>query len=147
MVRAVLDANVLLSAILRPEGPPGQVLRRFLAEGAFEMVMSPGIAAETARALAYPRIRRRLAKGFVPRDWVEDLAVLSILVEDGEAPRVCRDPDDDRYLAAAVAGRARFLVTGDGDLLAVREHDGVFVVTPREFLVVLSSGGGSPITR
>lgn len=139
MVRAVLDANVLLSALLRPAGPPGRILRAFLEEGAFEVVMTPGIAAEVERALGYPRLRRRLPAGFVAADWVEDLALLSVLVEDGVPPGVCRDPEDDRYLAAARAGGASFLVTGDDDLLSLREHAGVLVVTPRQFLVVLPS--------
>ncbi|MCK6480574.1 MAG: putative toxin-antitoxin system toxin component, PIN family [Planctomycetes bacterium] len=140
MLRAVLDANVLISALLRPAGPPGEILRRFLEEGAFELVLTPGIAAETARALAYPGIRKRLPAGFVPEDWVEDLALLAIVVEDGPAARVCRDPADDRYLAAAAAGGAVFLVTGDDDLLVLREHAGVLLVTPRQFLGVVPGG-------
>jgi uncharacterized protein len=51
---------------------------------------------------------------------------------------VSDDPDDDKYLAAAVEGRAAFVVTGDPDLLAGKEHAGVRIVSPREFLDVLS---------
>ena len=142
MLRAVLDAHVLVSALLRPAGPPGEILRLLLEKEAFELVLTPGIAEETARALGYPRVRKRLPKDFVPADWIEDLALLAILVEDGPGPGACRDPDDDRYLAAALAGRAAYLVTGDDDLLSLREHEGVLVIPPRRFLGLLSPAGG-----
>jgi predicted nucleic acid-binding protein len=50
---------------------------------------------------------------------------------------VCEDPDDDKYLAAALEGRAQYIVTGDRPFLALREYKGVRVVTPRTFLEVL----------
>ena len=48
--------------------------------------------------------------------------------------RVCRDPDDDRVLAAALAGEAEAIVTGDGDLLVLGAFEGVEILTPRGFL-------------
>jgi predicted nucleic acid-binding protein len=54
VLRAVLDANVYVSAAIRPEGPPGLVIRRLLDAAAFEAVLSPAIVAEGLRALAYP---------------------------------------------------------------------------------------------
>ena len=50
---------------------------------------------------------------------------------------IIQDPDDDKYLAAAVEGRARYVVTGDRDLLSLGEFEGVQVVTPRAFLDLL----------
>jgi predicted nucleic acid-binding protein len=48
-----------------------------------------------------------------------------------EAPGVSADPDDDKYVAAAVEGRPAFVVSGDPDLLDVGAHEGVRIVTPR----------------
>ena len=48
------------------------------------------------------------------------------------AVSACRDPDDLPLLGTAVAGRASLLVTGDKDLLVLREHAGIPIVTPRE---------------
>lgn len=59
MLRAVLDANVYVSALVRPEGPPGQIIERFLRSAAFEIVLSPAIVEEVLEALAYPKARRR----------------------------------------------------------------------------------------
>jgi predicted nucleic acid-binding protein len=47
---------------------------------------------------------------------------------------VCDDPDDDKYVAAAIEGRAAYVVTGDRTFLALKEHAGAEIVTPRAFL-------------
>jgi uncharacterized protein len=67
VLRVVLDANVYISALLRPEGPPGQIIERFLRDGAFAIVLSPAIVEEILRALAYPRLRR-LMRGAAPAE-------------------------------------------------------------------------------
>ncbi len=52
--------------------------------------------------------------------------------------RVCSNPDDDKFLATAVGGKADYLVTGEvGDLLHIQEYNGVAIVSPREFVSVL----------
>ena len=57
------------------------------------------------------------------------------LVIDPPGARVCSDPDDDKFLAAAVGGRADYLVTGDvSDLLHLGEYKGVAIVSPRDFV-------------
>jgi predicted nucleic acid-binding protein len=50
---------------------------------------------------------------------------------------VCADPDDDKYVAAAIEGRAAFVVTGDRQFLSVAEYYGVRFVSPRTFLDLL----------
>jgi len=69
----------------------------------------------------------------------EDIVVLSRLVAgDVEVASVCSDPDDDKYVAAAIAGRAPFVVTGDPHLLTLGEHEGIRMITPRAFLDLLN---------
>lgn len=137
MLRAVLDANIFVSAALRPQGTPGLVIGRFLSAAAFALVLSPVIVDEVLRALAYPKIRRALGRGDA-RLWFEDIVVLADLVAgDVELSGVCADPDDDKYLAAAIEGHAAFVVTGDRALLGLREHEGVRIVAPRAFLDLL----------
>ncbi|MBI5379195.1 MAG: putative toxin-antitoxin system toxin component, PIN family, partial [Nitrospirae bacterium] len=55
-------------------------------------------------------------------------------------PKVCRDPDDDAILGCAVEGRANYLVTGDQDLLVLREYMGVHIITARHYLERLHLG-------
>ena len=138
MLRAVLDANVFVSAAIHPGGPPGRIIERFLRTTAFTLVLSPGIVAEVLRALAYPKVRRYLRRDLDATLWFEDLVVLAEFVPGAaQVSDVSEDPDDDKYLAAAVEGRATFVVTGDPHLLAVRQYEGVRVVNPRAFLDLL----------
>ena len=143
MLRAVLDANVYVSAVIRPEGPPGRIIERFLREAAFEIVVSSAIVEEVLRALAYPKVRKHIRGHVDPELWFEDIVVLAQFVAGEREKRgVSEDPDDDKYIAAAVEGRAAFVVSGDPDLLAINEYEGLRFVSPRAFLRLL--GGWSP---
>jgi putative PIN family toxin of toxin-antitoxin system len=145
VLRAVLDANVFVSAAVRPVGTPGRLLRGFLTgEWPFELVTSPEIVDEVRRALAYPRVRKLVTGDLDPETWFLDLVSLSDVVDDtGRSAGISSDPDDDRYVAAAVEGRAQFIVTGDHDLLVIGEHEGIRVVSPRSFLDLLEARGKS----
>jgi uncharacterized protein len=138
VVRAVLDANVYVSAAVRPEGPPGQIIVRFLRGGAFEIVMSQAIVEEVLRALTYPKVRKYIRPGLDPELWFEDIIVLShLVVGDPEFQGASKDPDDDKYISAAIEGRAAFVVAGDSDLLDLKEYEGIRIVSPRVFFDLL----------
>jgi uncharacterized protein len=139
VIRAVLDANVYVSAAVRPEGPPGQIIDRFLRGGAFEIVMSQAIVEEVLRALSYPKVRKYIRSGLEAELWFEDIVVLSHLVAgEREFEGASKDPDDDKYIAVAIEGRAGFVVAGDAHLLDLKEYDGVRIVSPRVFLDLLA---------
>ncbi len=138
MLRAVLDANVYVSAILQPRGAPGLVVEEFLRDANFELVLSPAIVNEVLRVFGYRKLRKVLG-GVDAQLWFEDIVVLADVVVDRPLSGICDDPDDDKYLAAAVEGRASHVVTGDRRFLALGEHAGVVIVTPRAFLDLLGS--------
>jgi putative PIN family toxin of toxin-antitoxin system len=145
VLRAVLDANVFVSAAIRPEGPPGRILERFVRQAAFSLVLSPAIVDEVLRALAYPKVRKHMRAEIDPQFWFRGIAVLADLVAgDYSVHGVSRDPDDDKYLAAAVEGRARYVVSGDPDLLTVGEYAGVRIVSPRQFLHLSNAAASVP---
>lgn len=144
MLRAVLDANVFVSAAIHPNGPPGRITEQFLRADAFTLVLSEAIVDEIIRALAYPKVRRHVRPGLDPVLWMEDLVVLVDFVPDpSPMPGVSKDPDDDKCLAAAIAGRAPLVVSGDPHLLTVGEFEGVRIVKPRAFLNLLNAVGDS----
>jgi len=135
VIHVLLDAHVYVSAAVRAEGPPGQIIDRFLRGEAFEIVMSPTIVDEVLRALNYPKVRKYIRRGLDPELWFEDIVILSHLVAgEHEFAGASKDPDDDKYIAAAIEGRARFVVAGDSDLLDLKEYDGIRIVSPRAFL-------------
>lgn len=139
MLRAVLDANVFVSAAIRPEGTPGRLIERFLRVEAFEIVVSPAIVNEVTRVLAYPKVRRFISGAVDPLLWLHDIIVHADLVSGEVAlSGICDDADDEKYIAAAIEGRAQFVVTGDRKLLAVKQHERVRMVEPRTFLSFLA---------
>ncbi len=137
-MRVLLDANVLIIAAISPGGPPGKVVAAFLRHDAFELVLSPAIVAEVEVALVLPKVRKYLRDPDQALRWLADVVVLADLVTDtGAVKEVCRDPDDDAVLAAAVEGRATTIVTGDDDLLALGNYAGIAIVAPREFIELI----------
>ncbi len=76
--------------------------------------------------MAYPKVRNFIRAGLEPELWFEDILVLADLIPgDRSIAGACADPDDDKYLAAALEGRAAYLVTGDRQLLALSVYEGV----------------------
>jgi uncharacterized protein len=135
-VRAILDPNVIISALLSRDGTPARVLRAWL-EGRFDLIVSPLLLEELERALAYPKLAERIKaeEAMALIDWLRREA---ILVDDAaEAPTSrSEDPGDDYLLALAEAERA-VLVSGDRHLLALTEE--LPVLTAREFLVTVGA--------
>jgi uncharacterized protein len=129
-VRAVLDPNILIAALLSPTGAPAQLVGRWLA-GEFELVVSETLLAELERALAYPKLRARIT----PDEATELAALLrrgAVVAPDPPNPtRRSADPGDDYLLALAENERA-VLVSGDQHLLALAGE--LPVRTARAFL-------------
>jgi len=136
-LRAVVDTNVIVSALIRPAGAAG-ILMRCLREGAFTAVFSPELIDEIAAVLCHPKIRTKYRTS--PKDF-EDIAALFALrgdlVTGEERIRLCRDPDDDFLLEAAVSGNADYLVTGDEDLLSLKKLRQIKILKPAPFLAIL----------
>jgi putative PIN family toxin of toxin-antitoxin system len=137
-VRAVLDPNVLVSALLSRHGAPARIVERWLA-GEFELVASEALLTELERTLAYPRLRSRVpaeeAAGFIAL-----LRNAALSAADPEnPPQRSPDPGDDDLLALAEAEQA-VLVSGDGHLLGLASR--FPIESPRGFLEVLERLGG-----
>lgn len=138
-MRAVLDANVLISALIRPAGPPGRILVHLLRDQVFELVASPASLDELRRSLRYPKVRKYLGLSETEIDlWITALRAVAVLVE-GRVSRqiVTADPADDIYLAAATDGLVDYIVSGDRHLLDLGVHEGVRILSPRDFLTIL----------
>ena len=135
---AVADANVAVSSVISAAGAPAEIVRRW-HDQALDLAVSEDILAEYERVLRYPRIRRRhrLQDGEIA-SMVAGFRRFATLVEVVDRRRVViDDPDDDKYLNCARAAGAAFIVSGDQHLLALREHEGIRILTPRAFLVLL----------
>ena len=140
-MRAVLDPNVLISALLSPSGTPARIVRAW-REGAFELVASALLIAELERALGYPKIER-LIPAREAQEFVAWIAAEAAIVGDSSEPPAIRseDPGDDYLIALAASERAA-LVSGDKHLHAFSERMPIF--SPAQFRDLLEQCGLAP---
>ncbi len=133
-MRAVLDPNVLISALLAPTGVPAALLRRWL-DGDFELVVSEHLLAELSRALTYPKLRSHVS-GDEAEAFIEFLRGAGTMAHDAASPpRLSHDPGDD-YLLGLARSNAAVLVSGDQDLLEVKDAP---IESPRSFMSKLTA--------
>jgi len=129
-MKVVVDTNVLISGVFFG-GMPARVLEAW-RDGKFDLVASPDILEE------YRRVGEELAVRFTGVSLAPLLALLVMTAEIIEPPglteQVSRDPDDDKFIACALAGDCQCIISGDKDLLELSCYQGIKVVAPREFL-------------
>ncbi|MGI8925086.1 MAG: putative toxin-antitoxin system toxin component, PIN family [Tepidiformaceae bacterium] len=136
-MKVVLDNNVLVSAVITPVGTSGAIFAAWRSAG-FQLIVSPALLSELLRVLAYPRIVKRTGWALPEQEaFVELLREASLQVSPREQPAVSRDPADDAVLAAAAAGSADYIVSGDNDLLVLGGFEGIPIVSPARFLTTL----------
>ena len=136
-MRVVLDANVLVSALISPAGPPREIVQAWTDER-IELVVSAALVDEMTDVLARPRFRRWVSTE-VAAEFITGLAQDALLVEDAPPqPVVSADPDDDYLVTLACATRADYLISGDRHLLALADPVAP-VLTPRQFCELLGS--------
>ena len=137
MMRAVVDTNILIRSLIKPQGTVGPIIPR-LRDGDYTLVYSAPLVDELAAKLSLPRIQ---VKYHIRLEEIEALVALIVLQGEKVIPtrkvKVCRDPKDDMFIEAALAGEAQVVVTGDDDLLTLKEFETVRFVTPRAFLAAL----------
>ena len=135
-LRAVFDTNVLVSGLISPSGPPGLLITAWRRKE-FELVVSPAILAEAAEVLRRDKIRRyyEQADREAAEKYLVGLRRFATLVSGGlDVSGACADPEDEKFLAAALEAGAAYVVSGDEHLLELRHYRGVDIVRPAEFL-------------
>ena len=134
--RVVVDTNVWLSAALSPDGAPSQVLRRVLAYGA--PVFSAATFGELEARIWKPKFDRYLTME-ARQGILHDARALGHWVDippSIAAQRYSRDEDDDKFIHTALAGAAKWLITGDLDLLVIEADLAVHIVAPAQALLM-----------
>jgi uncharacterized protein len=133
-IKAILDTNVFISGVFW-KGPPFEILKTW-QEQRFRLAISPPILDEYRRVLDEMTKKRPLP---VLTSILRIIELHSEMVEPVSfAQPVCSDPDDDKFLEAALAARAGYVVSGDAALLKVKQYRGIEIVRPRQFVDLLS---------
>jgi len=129
-MKIVLDTNVFISGVFF-SGPPYQMLKAWRNQE-FQIVISPDILDE------YHRVGKELSAKFPLVDIDPILKLIIAKAELIEAASldeaVCDDPDDDKFFAGAIAGKAMLIVSGDKHLLKMSGYQGIEVIRPRQFV-------------
>ena len=132
-MKVVFDTNVLVSAFVA-EGVCSKLLGR-ARRRQFQLITCPFILKELEAVLLKKLSATKAETGQLLRIIAE---AISALVQPAQpVSRICRDPDDDHILSCAIAASADYLVTGDADLLDLREFRGTRIVAPRDFELLL----------
>ena len=134
MLKVVVDANVLVSGLLGT-GPASLVLDAW-SDRKFQMISSRDLLDELISVFQRPKISKRISKSDA-ETLVSLLEKRAVLVEPTVNIRVCRDQEDDKILAAALAAHAHVIVTGDHDLLTLNPFRGIKILNPKSFLTIL----------
>jgi len=136
-MRAVIDTNILVRAMLKPGGSVGPVVD-LLRDGRYVFLYSEATLNELIDVLGRPRMVNKYGLTAAEVDALCALVVLrGELILPGPAITACRDPKDNKFLEIAVAGRADVIVSGDEDLEVLNPFKGIPVISPAELLRLL----------
>ena len=129
-LKVVLDTNVFVSGVFF-SGPPYQILQAWQS-GEFELAVSQEILDE------YRRVGDILAK---ERPVIDLNPILNFVIEHAKVYEsvklkepVCEDPDDDKFIACALASGSKVIISGDKHLLKVSGYEGIEILKPRDFV-------------
>jgi putative PIN family toxin of toxin-antitoxin system len=136
-VRAVVDTGVLISVLIHPQGTTGEVLRA-LRNGRFTAIYFTDMLVEVIDMLGRDKFR---VKYHLEPEHITILINLIRLRGELVIPQhkinACRDPQDDKFIEAALAGQADCVVSGDADLLDLTPFEDIPILRPAEFLARL----------
>ncbi len=132
-MRIVLDTNILIGALITKGAPPDRLYRAWL-RGEIELVTSTAPIAEVADVLARPCLQEYFDAGEAAAI-VENIDTRALILDDPPDVDLSPDPKDNPILAAAIAGKADLIVSGDKKhMLALGEVEGIPIVTARDAL-------------
>jgi putative PIN family toxin of toxin-antitoxin system len=133
-MRAVIDTNVLVSALLWGGTP--RALLEHVRNGAVTLISSPALLAELARVLERPKFDVVLLRSNTSRaQTLAEVRQLADVIDPSLlAQPVCRDKDDDEVLALAVAAQVDIVISGDDDLLSLGSFEGIPILSPAQAL-------------
>lgn len=127
-MRVILDTNVIMSAIFFG-GIPGKIMKAY-SSGKLSLILSPEILSE------YHEVAERLFKKYPVEyaDILEWITIHSEMVSDTTlAESVCADPDDDKFISAALVSGAKIICSGDKHLLNVNGYQKIEILKPTPF--------------
>ena len=134
-MRVVLDTNQHISAIIRPNGHPAQIVKLWRI-GLIELAISPFILEEFEAVVHRPRIQQKhnLSDADIA-EYLEVLRTFAVLVPGTIIVNaVPDDPDDDIIIGCAIDSEADVIISGDQHLLSLTSYQGIPIIKAVDFL-------------
>ena len=131
MKKAVVDTNVLISGLFW-EGTPKKVIDKFRYDTGHKMIFSPELIHEFRTKL----LTKFKVKPGIVVSIIEEITQYAELVNPRYLTGICRDKKDNMILDTVLAGNADYIISGDRDLLILKEFNKIKIVTPRQFLLI-----------
>ncbi|MCK5491745.1 MAG: putative toxin-antitoxin system toxin component, PIN family [Candidatus Omnitrophica bacterium] len=131
-MKLVLDTNVVVSGLLSPFGPPGEIIK-MVAFGRVELCYDARIFCEYQNVLLREKFSFDQAQ---VEDLLEQIKVCGNVTVGKPLVKRLSDPDDEPFLEAALGGKAQYLVTGNLKHYPIKKREGIQVVSPAEFLEI-----------
>lgn len=129
--RVVIDTNVFISGVLSVTSAPARCVDAVVTDG--QLIATEATLKELFERLLSPKFDPYVTRAR-REELLSRLAPLVEIVEVVQQVRACRDPHDDKFLEAAVNGRADVIITGDNDLLDLHPFRGISILNPATYL-------------
>lgn len=138
MIRAVLDTNTFVSAVISVQLSVSQEIYQNFIDKHFLLIVSPSLLAEVDEVLHRKRVMKfhKLSPEKL-QEIMNQLTSLSYIVPGNTIVDIVRDPDDNKILSAGVEGQANYIITRDEDLLDLKEYQRIKIITPEDFMGIL----------
>lgn len=139
-LRVVVDTNVLISGLFGiKDSPSSQILQAYHSQKII-LISSPALLEEVGEVINRERIIRLTKMDVDERvDFMDKLIERSDVAPGKQILEgVSRDIKDNKVLACAVEAKADYVVTGDEDLLVLKNYEGIRIVSPRDFLDIFA---------
>ena len=137
LLKLVLDTNTIISAFFW-EGNEAELLRK-IEQGNADLYITIEILKEVEEVIKRPKFNEVMRKAnLTPDQIVQKIVSLSHLVIAPKITvKVCRDEKDNKFLECAESAKADYLVSGDEDLLSLKEHKGIIIIRTWRMLQLL----------
>jgi putative PIN family toxin of toxin-antitoxin system len=140
MIRAVLDTNTFVSAVINVQLSVSQEIYQNFIDKHFLLIVSPPLLAEVDEVLHRKRVMKFHKRSPEKlQEIMNQLTSLSYIVPGNTKVDIVRDPDDNKILSAGVEGQANYIVTRDEDLLDLKKYQRIKIITPEDFMGILRS--------
>jgi putative PIN family toxin of toxin-antitoxin system len=127
----VIDTNTIISRLLLPNSVPAEAVRYVLNNG--KLLISDSTLIELSKVILRDKFNKYVSLE-ARKLFIDGLRTIGLHINIEGTIRICRDPKDNMFLELAVNGQADIIISGDQDLLVLKEIEGIKIISPKEFL-------------